>query len=506
MRPGLAKAVTFLALLSPTAQRAQTPDWQRGVAKISVHRSLKKKPGTAFVVSLGSSTAYLITSAHVVAGENSPTVRFAVAPDQPPGRVTIHKLTAEDKQHGLAILKVERPPAGVKALAPASVPPIGTRVLIAGYPAPDYELEVRDPVISRFDGLDLILSQAAGEGFSGGPVLLGSAVVGLYFGFTDTGKAAKATFVDLYLRENHIPWSAVPEAITKSAQSISPPPLKAGDTKLNSRDGLRYVYVPDGSFQLGCSADAKQNAELECYSDEKPAHRVRITKPFWIGQTEVTVAAYERYRKRAGAPVAKLEEQDRFGRKVNTAGDPQAPVVAVTWDEALGYCAGAGMRLPTNAEWEYAARAGDERSRYGPLPAIAWFGDNSGKAGLDSRNLWDTHTAAYDETLFRNGNGPRRAGTKSANPWNLHDMLGNVHEWVADWYDQRYYERRTELDPKGPEWGTFADLTASSGPGRVLRGGSWADSSRYVRLSSRMRLAPTLRNFNVGFRCAGELP
>jgi len=131
---------------------------------------------------------------------------------------------------------------------------------------------------------------------------------------------------------------------------------------------------------------------------------------------------------------------------------------------------GRGGRLPTEAEWEYAARAGSAESRYGNLDDIAWYNGNSGGKTHD-------------------------VGQKRANGFGLYDMLGTVWQWVNDWYDQNYYQSSPSQDPSGPSSGQF----------RVLRGGSRFNLPRYVRVSNRNWLDPTLRNGIVGFRCGGEV-
>lgn len=484
------------ALLACGTQFAQMPDWQRGVAKVTIDAKFERKPGTAFVVALNGGMAYLVTSAHVVAGERNPVLYFGAdtSTEPKPYPAAIHALNAEDQVHGLAILKVKDPPAAVKVLEPVKATPAqGERVLIAGYPAPGFRLRVLDPVISDTEGFDLILSINAGEGYSGGPVLHNTAVVGLYFGFTEEGKAADFSFVDLYLKKNGIVWAGSATPITSRVEPVQTP--KAGDTRLNPRDGLTYVYIPSSSFQMGCSFDAKDGTDLECNRDEKPAHRVTITKPFWIGQTEVTVEAYERYRKAKGGLVPALQTKDSFNRQLNAAAqDSQLPAVFVTWNEARDYCAAAGLRLPTEAEWEYAARAGDQHSRYGAAREIAWFGDNSGDAVIESRKVWAENLLKYEDVLFINGNRPHRVATKRENAWKLYDMLGNVWEWVADWYAENYYDQRVERDPRGPETGKF----------RVLRGGSWLNPY-FVRSSVRSTTNASKYN-DIGFRCAGEMP
>ena len=226
----------------------------------------------------------------------------------------------------------------------------------------------------------------------------------------------------------------------------------AGQERVNPKDGLPYMYIPPGRFTMGCSP-----GDTECYPDENPAHPVQITRGFWMGKTEVTQAAYARVTGK---------------RPSNFKGD-NLPVEQVSWDEASAYCQQVGLRLPTEAEWEYAARAGSTVARYGPLDRVAWYDGNSKNS---------THPVA----------------TKEPNAWGLHDMLGSVYEWVGDWYDENYYRQRVERDPGGP-----ARTPKGS---RVLRGGSWNDSPVYVRVSLRGRNEPADRVSDIGFRCAGELP
>lgn len=222
---------------------------------------------------------------------------------------------------------------------------------------------------------------------------------------------------------------------------------QTGQVKENPRDGLRYVFIPAGRFLMGCSP-----GDPECDSDEKPLHEVEITRPFWIGQTEVTQAAYRRVRQ---ASPSHFKGDDR-------------PVETVSWDEAKAYCEAVGMRLPTEAEWEYAARAGSTTARHGPIDQIAWYNANSG-----------------GET--------KPAAAKLPNAWGLYDTLGNVWEWVADPYGP--YRDGLQRDPLG----------ARDGSTRVLRGGSWDYFPRYVRVSDRYGGVATNRYLSIGFRCAGEL-
>ena len=261
----------------------------------------------------------------------------------------------------------------------------------------------------------------------------------------------------------------------------------AGAVRENSTDGLKYVWIPPGTFMMGCSP----GDDLKCKDDEKPSHKVTLSNGFWMGQKEVTVGAYKRYAAARGRQMPL--EPNSGGRPLNHRWRNEAmPIVNVTWEGAQAYCGWAGGRLPTEAEWEYAARAGSTVPRYGDLDEIAWYADDSGRQHLDSPII---NLTLYWKRLNENGNGMHEVGQKRANGFGLFDMLGNVWEWVNDWYDQNYYQNSPSQDPSGP----------SSGTERVLRGGSWASPPRNVRVSDRRRYNPGSRNAFYGFRCGGEV-
>jgi hypothetical protein len=201
---------------------------------------------------------------------------------------------------------------------------------------------------------------------------------------------------------------------------------------LNPKDGLTYVWIPPGTFMMGCSP-----GDTECFDEEKPARQVSIAKGFWIGQTEVTQAAYQRVT----------------GKNPSGFKGDRLPVETITWDEAKAYCVAIGGRMPTEAEWEYAARGGVTSARYGTLGDIAWYLENSGGK---------TH----------------EVGQKQPNAFGLYDTLGNVWEWTADWYEEGKY--------------------------RSLRGGSWGDYPRSMRVSVRLGSPPGLRLYGIGVRCVRE--
>lgn len=218
---------------------------------------------------------------------------------------------------------------------------------------------------------------------------------------------------------------------------------------------MEFVLIPAGSFTMG-SDKSRDN--------EKPAHKVTITNPFYLGKYEVTQPQYEVI----------------MGMNPSGFKNPKNPVEKVTWYMAVEFCeklskkTGKTCRLPTEAEWEYACRAGsDTKYCFGefskPLKEYAWFKKNA--AGK-------TH----------------EVGQKKPNDWGLYDMYGNAWEWCQDWYDQTFYANSPEKDPKGPETGKW----------RVLRGGSWYEPDSALKSSTRARIKPKVTDTNYGFRVCVE--
>ncbi len=239
------------------------------------------------------------------------------------------------------------------------------------------------------------------------------------------------------------------------------PTTLAGTIKQNPEDQLDYIWIPPGKFQMGCVPN-----DTECEADEKPQHPVKITKGFWMSSTAVTVTAYKRF---VAATRHQMPEAPEFNP--NSEKDDH-PIVRVNWHDAEAYCEWAGGRLPTEAEWEYAARGDKEGLKY------PWGNE------LSSQN------AKYDS---RDGTAP--VGSYPANGFGLYDMTGNVWEWVADWYEENYYVSSPARDPEGP----------SAGRGRVLRGGAWDIVPVYLRASYRCGVGPVSWWNDIGFRCAREV-
>ncbi len=230
---------------------------------------------------------------------------------------------------------------------------------------------------------------------------------------------------------------------------------KKSEQVLTNSIGMDLTRIEPGSFMMGSDKGDP---------DEKPVHEVKITKPFYIGVSEVT---QEQYEKVMGTNPSRFEE-------------PNRPVENVCWEEAKSFCRKlsemekAEYRLPTEAEWEHACRAGTQ--------TVFYWGDNS-----------DT---SYFRCAFNSGNESRPVGTVKPNAWGLHDMSGNVWEWCEDWYANRGYTPTETTDPTGPK----------AGSRRVVRGGSWCGTPEDCRSANRLGYAADGRLYTIGFRVCKSLP
>jgi formylglycine-generating enzyme required for sulfatase activity len=225
--------------------------------------------------------------------------------------------------------------------------------------------------------------------------------------------------------------------------------------------GMQLALIPPGEFTMG-SPDSDDMAD----DDEKPQHKVKITKPFYLGVHEVT---QEQYEKVMG------EHRGWFKGASN-------PVETVSWHDAVEFCRklpakeGETYRLPTEAEWEYACRAGST-TRYS-------FGDDEESLGEYAWYIGNSEGKTHP------------VGEKKQNAWGLHDMHGNVWEWCQDWYDDAYYKTSPTDDPSGQEKFSL----------RVLRGGSWDHDAGLCRAARRIALRPLGRGSIMGFRVVAVPP
>ncbi len=270
--------------------------------------------------------------------------------------------------------------------------------------------------------------------------------------------------------------------------------------------GMEFVLIPAGEFMMGTP-----ESETERHDDEQQ-HRVRITKPFYLGKHEVTVGQFRRFVTEVGYTTE--PEKDGEGgygynatEKKSEGRDPkynwkdtgfaqteEHPVVNITWNDATAFCQwlsrkeGKTYRLPTEAEWEYACRAGTSTKYHfgNDSEMLAQYGN---VADASAKHTFSTGTtiAADDSYTFT-----APVGRFKANPFGVHDMHGNLWEWCQDWYDKDYYAGSSTDDPGGP----------SSGEYRIVRGGSWNFNAWDNRAGNRFRLAPDDRHLYYGFRLA----
>jgi formylglycine-generating enzyme required for sulfatase activity len=242
---------------------------------------------------------------------------------------------------------------------------------------------------------------------------------------------------------------------------ISSPALTIDETRISEKDDLTLIYIPEGEFLMGSDENDSDAAQ-----DEKPQHKVYLHS-FWIDKTEVTNGMYNKCVDADVCTLPILPSEEFFQ-------EPNQPVQGLAWTQAVDYCEWVGRRLPTEAEWEKAARGIDGR-------LYPW-----------GNTLLDENTANYD-FLFNQfmdvGSFP-----SGASPYGVMDMAGNVWEWTADWYSENYYANSTYENPTGPESGNI----------KVIRGGAWNTVLRAIRVTNRHWAFPG-RDDIVGFRCAKDV-
>ena len=258
-----------------------------------------------------------------------------------------------------------------------------------------------------------------------------------------------------------------PPAKATHPQNGSTPPKAATmpqpPAEIVGKDGAPMVLIPVGEFTMGSDKGD---------DDEQPIHKVFLDS-FYIDKFEVTNGRFAKF-----VEAIQSEPPWGFADKETPVVRPDQPVRWVNWMDAIGYCLWAGKRLPTEAEWEKAARGPDARlypwGNDAPTPAHAVFGLKEGS-----------------DTVSAIGNRD-----KGKSPYGVHDLAGNLYEWTTDWYDEEFYSKNPAINPKGPLEGTA----------KVQRGGSYINGAYRLRSSFRTKGDPTEHDPNVGFRCAQDVP
>ena len=207
---------------------------------------------------------------------------------------------------------------------------------------------------------------------------------------------------------------------------------------------------------MGCTV-----GDANCRDDEQPSHMVSLSKGFWMGQTEVTMQAYWKYCETNNIPVPSGKWNASY------------PVSLISWNDAVNYCSWVGGRLPTEAEWEYAARGGLTGKRY-----------------VDG-DVLSHESATYGIDGEENRDGRTMVGSYPPNGYGICDMNGNLWEYCSDWYEAEYYGQSPINDPTGPEGGRY----------RVSRGGAWNSDEQAMRVSYRVKGPADIASRYSGFRC-----
>ena len=258
------------------------------------------------------------------------------------------------------------------------------------------------------------------------------------------------------------------------AQQASPPPYSPGLPAAK-------VPIPAGEFWMGRTRLRLMDEigwQVRERFDDRPVHRVRLDA-FTIDAWEVTNGDYARF---VANPSSKVEPPFHWGGPAPPPGKARLPVYNVSWHDASRYCAAQGGRLPTEAEWEYAARGGVADLDY------PW-GNEYTDTTPDGTSTRRAHAGS--------STGPRPVGSFAPNAYGLYDMSGNVWEWTADWYDLLYYAESPVENPTGPRDGRY----------KVIRGGSWADTeTRLGTVYYRNFTAPDTAQPTIGFRCVAPAP
>jgi formylglycine-generating enzyme required for sulfatase activity len=267
-----------------------------------------------------------------------------------------------------------------------------------------------------------------------------------------------------------------------------------GDDKvLTNSLGMKLAPIPAGKFVMGSPATEKERDETE------QQHEVEITRPFYMGVYLVTQGEYEKLmgKPREGG---KYNPQNQ-GAHFNT-GNADHPMDNIRWYQAVEYCkrlsalpaekkAGRRYRLPTEAEWEYACRAG--------TTTVFHFGDALSSKQANFNGNFPYGGAAKGPYLRKTAKG----GTYPANAWGLYDMHGNLWQWCSDWYDKDYYKSSPKTDPQGPAKGVLS--TTYNDFYRVIRGGCWLDEARACRSAYRFRAMPHDNYRLIGLRVVCEV-
>jgi formylglycine-generating enzyme required for sulfatase activity len=446
-----------------------------------------ERNGSGFIIQKKPNELAILTAAHVVTGDKYPMVEFFTARGQRVKAEVQEGSELDDRVRGLALLivrEMKHVPQDVKVLSLSreAVQVIsGEAMAVLGLPRGAGNWAVIHGHMVARRGRDLMFDARIDEGVSGGPIIRDGQVVGLVQIIETYGQGNPTDSIWVFLQGFGIrpisrgvrggivvggddPGRFIVQDRKRDQESQqSLPQTKTG------KDGAPMVLVSAGEFTMG-------SPDGEGGSDEHPQHTVDLDA-YYIDQYEVTVERYKRFMTQAKRANPGYWDQVKLRR------DAKKPVVGIDWNDAQAYCEWAGKRLPTEAEWEKAARGTDKRT-------YPWGESKPNSSTANFGKAYEPEKA-YAEKLKAVGSYKR-----GKSPFGAYDMAGNVWEWVADWYDKDYYRNSPEKDPQGP----------SSGKSKVLRGGSWYSNPTRLRSADRGRGSPASRNAFDGVRCAHDAP
>lgn len=440
--------------------------------------------GTGFAI---SSSGYIVTNYHVVEGGNNIQV-LGIKGDFSTKYTA--KVVLFDEKNDLAILKVGVSLGTLPYIFRKSMASVGESVFVLGYPltaSMGNEIKLTDGLVSSKSGFggDITLYQISAPvqpGNSGGPVFDKSGnVIGVicakHLKAENASYAVKLTYLTSLIESISTP-PTLPSSSLMSGQSL-PQQVKMAskfvyqiivdnatasypqENKSNpGRPRIEWVAIPAGTFMMGTP-----DSEADGTRNERPQHQVTLGG-FKMSKYEVTFAQYDAF----------CEATGRSKPSDNGWGRGNRPVINVSWYDATAFAQWMGCRLPTEAEWEYACRAGTTTAFY--LGSTL----NSSEANFNQ---------PYAQT--------RPVGSYAPNALGLFDMHGNVNEWCSDWYGD--YSSSAQTNPVGPPFGKRRPIP-NAGPLRVLRGGSYLHQSSYCRSAFRNNAEPSHSSDGLGFRLA----
>ena len=450
--------IGMMGVASPVWSEVSIGTLKKGVVKVTAQFTQSQKVGTGFIVGQSQKNLFIVTASHVVEGEievpQSITVTFLTRQEEPLVAQVVKKEGGDPR--GLALLKVggDVPWDDVQILEWDTQTRLqgGEEFQLIGFPrVSGNPWAVTTGIFSGFEGQVLKFSGVVEEGSSGGPLLYQGKVIGVAMEVVRKFGNAKPAEIAKFTLDN---WLVVNES------------NRGKDNQ--GRDDAPMVLISAGEFLMG-------SVRMEAGEDEKPQRSIFLNA-FSIDLYEVTVEQYYRFVQATGQQIPKY--WDQVIDEVSRAQFGTKPVVGVSWFDAFAYCKWVGKRLPTEAEWEKAARGVDGR-------IFPWGNDAPGKK---SANFHQKLTElVYAELLTPAGTFERGRSVDG-----LFDMAGNVWEWVNDWYSQDYYRMGPLKNPRGPSQGFV----------KVLRGGSWKSKPKHLRTENRRDFSPNRREPDLGFRCA----